>query len=552
MDQQCRASGNIFPIDAIDQAFYAKLGVPAPTLCPPERMRRRWAWRGKDFYIRRCDGCKQPTMSWTPTEVTDVALYCEDCFRKDDFDARIYGRPFDFTRPFFEQFMELYRVVPKHASNAMQNENCNFIVSSHQNKNCYMTDETDYSRDCLFGYTIQSCADIVEALYVHHSEIGYRLSKAENCHTVFFSQNVFSCSDSAFLQNCRACRHCIGCANLYQAEYHVFNEPVSKAEYERIWSEIFSGDPALFAAWEEKLQRFLTEQFAPAVLSINCENSDGNYLTNCNAVQGCFFVDNSRDCRYCTDIHYSSDCYDVNIYEGELLYESLHVGPKAYRNLFCMMVWYSSNVCYSADSYNLRDCFGVVGLKNERYAVLNVTYPESEYEALVRKIISHMRDTGEWGEFFPMEYSPIPYNRTMAQRFFPLTEAEARSRGVKWSKEERLESSAALHLAPQTAGEVTDVSKIYRCEASGRPFRYTAQEIAFYQRFGLPLPRVSPQVRVERLWLRLGERSLEPRICASCNIQIQSALPHGHRGPVYCLDCYRQKAYGALDERQAT
>ena len=103
------------------------------------------------------------------------------------------------------------------------------------------------------------------------------------------------------------------------------------------------------------------------------------------------------------------------------MYECNQVGPKSYNCRFCQLVWYSSDVCYCTDSYYLKNCFGCAGLKKEEYCILNKRCRPEEYKRLLQEIVDRMQETGEWGEFFPLEMSPHPYNLTMAQRFFPIT-----------------------------------------------------------------------------------------------------------------------------------
>jgi len=43
-----------------------------------------------------------------------------------------------------------------------------------------------------------------------------------------------------------------------------------------------------------------------------------------------------------------------------------------------------------------------------------------------------MKETGEWGEFFPIALSPLTYNESVAQDVFPLSREEALQRGYHW------------------------------------------------------------------------------------------------------------------------
>jgi len=553
MLKKCAVSGREFEITDEDLAFYKKIasdlgGVPAPSLCPDERCRRRWAWRTKNFYMRDCDKCGKNVMSWFPPSTEDLKLvtYCDDCFRSEEFDALRYGRDFDFDRPFFDQFFEMASMVPRHISNSINNVNSSYIISAHRNKNCYFVDELDYCWDCYFGYNVQHCKNTVESIFVRDSEIGYDLAKAENCYAVFCSHNVFHCNDSAFLMNCRGCRKCLFCANLRQKEYCIFNKKVEKDEFEKEWKKIFCGSREALSQARERFADFLHSQPFPAGILINTENSSGDYLSNCKNVNDCYWVDNCRDCRYCTDIHFSRDCYDVNIYEGEMLYECIHAGPKGYGQICSQLAWFSNDVYYCLELRSCKDLFGCAGLKNQQYCIFNKQYQRDEYFALRDRIVEHMRKTGEWGEFFPMKYSPLPYNVTMAHRFYPLSENDAHDLGLKWLEEKELIKEEERGEIPDNLSGVAigDVAgPIFVCAESGRKFQFIEAEVRFYQRYGLPLPITSPSVRIENMWKKMRNRRLNGRICADCSSPIQTTFPSDFSGRVLCEKCYLKVAW---------
>ena len=64
ISQTCRLIGKLFEISEADQEFYVKMGVPLPTLCPEERMRRRFAFRNeRKLYRRKCSATGQDILS---------------------------------------------------------------------------------------------------------------------------------------------------------------------------------------------------------------------------------------------------------------------------------------------------------------------------------------------------------------------------------------------------------------------------------------------------------------------------------------------------------
>ena len=53
---RCKESGISFEITDADRAFYQRMGVPEPRLCPEERRRRRLVFRNeRNLYRRACD-----------------------------------------------------------------------------------------------------------------------------------------------------------------------------------------------------------------------------------------------------------------------------------------------------------------------------------------------------------------------------------------------------------------------------------------------------------------------------------------------------------------
>src|SRR3989344_4563889 len=108
--QNCKKS---FGVEPDDFAFYEKIKVPPPTWCPECRAQRRLAFRNERvFYKRTCDRCKREVVSmYSPNK--PYTVWCYECWFSDDWDPLQYGRGYNPTRPFFEQFLELWEAVPK-------------------------------------------------------------------------------------------------------------------------------------------------------------------------------------------------------------------------------------------------------------------------------------------------------------------------------------------------------------------------------------------------------------------------------------------------------
>jgi hypothetical protein len=190
------------------------------------------------------------------------------------------------------------------------------------------------------------------------------------------------------------------------------------------------------------------------------------------------------------------------------------------------------------------DLFGCAGMKHHFYCILNKQYTKEEYEALVPKIIAHMRTTGEWGEFFPASMSPFPYNETVAQEQFPLDRDSALKEGWKWREiqDEKPQVQKIIPGAelPASIADIPDdvLNWAIKCEQSGRPFRIVRQELEFYRRHSLPLPRLHPDERHKRRTALRNPRKLWDRQCDNCKKAIKTTYAPERLEKVFCEECY--------------
>jgi hypothetical protein len=279
------------------------------------------------------------------------------------------------------------------------------------------------------------------------------------------------------------------------------------------------------------------------------ENVSGNCIHNSRNAFSCFDVSNLEDCRYCTWLHSSRDCQDIIAwgFSAELCYQCTEVGEDSSRVLWSVTTYGSNNICYGYWTMYCRDCFGCVGLRRKQYCILNKQYTKEEYERLAAKIVRHMQQSGEWGEFFPMKYSPLPYNCTIAQQHFPLSAGEAAALGLVFYEEpapehETLSAEAGV---PDCIDDVAEsvCSRVFLCAESKKPFRIARPEFQFYKRQGVPLPVFAPYIRHLHRFERRNPRQLWDRKCARCGRELQTSYPPYRPEIVYCDECYRGVAY---------
>jgi len=79
------------------------------------------------------------------------------------------------------------------------------------------------------------------------------------------------------------------------------------------------------------------------------------------------------------------------------------------------------------------------------------------------------------------------------------------------------------------------------CEITKKPFRIIKQELDFYRKHNLPIPKIHPDQRhIERLALR-NPRKLFRRICDKCGKDIQTTYAPKRPEIIYCENCYNKE-----------
>ncbi|MEK7212703.1 MAG: hypothetical protein AAB686_03430, partial [Patescibacteria group bacterium] len=168
--QNCKQS---FVIEPEDFAFYERIKVPAPTWCPECRMRRRMAFRNERMlYKGICGLCKNPMVSMYPAD-TPFMVYCFECWNSDNCDPLSFGQDYDFSRPFFEQFGDFLKKVPRPSLEGSQNINCPFTNYTWESKNCYLSPSTMYCENVAYSKSMEKSKDCYDCFQVIGSQLCY-------------------------------------------------------------------------------------------------------------------------------------------------------------------------------------------------------------------------------------------------------------------------------------------------------------------------------------------------------------------------------------------
>lgn len=542
--KNCKKCNKSFEVEAWDIKFYKQMSVPEPTLCPDCRAQRRRSHVNQIYLFKRvCDATSEPIITNYPPK-NKCKVYSQKYWFSDDFDAIKFGRDFDFSRPFFDQFHELSKIVPRPAlfTDYTRDENSAYTNDAGKNKNCYLIFDSDENWDCFYSFGMNSSQNSCDCFRVQKLQLCYEAVDSNNCYNCAFIQNCENCFDCAFLQNCIGCRNCFFSSNLRQKQYYVFNKPASKEDCEEfkklLGSHKFTREKiAEFAKY--KLQ--FPQKF---IHGFHNENVLGDYLVHCKNALHVYDSMNVWDAKYCVQMFMKSkNCMDTDEGgEAELLYECTNLGYNAYNLRFCMHCLNEvTNLTYCDLCFGgCSNLFGCVGLRKKEYCILNKQYTQEGFSELSLTIIEHMKKNGEWGEFFPSQISVIPYNITRADDYFPLTKEEALREGLSWHDDEPQNKKTQQYNIPDHIAEVKDdiLKAILVCETCGKNFKIIPEELAFYKQVGIPIPRQCFYCRHKVRKSLRNPRHLWPRNCQKCNTEILTTYSPQRPEIVFCEKCY--------------
>ncbi len=550
-----------FDVTDADLAFYDKISpvfggkkyaIPPPTRCPECRQQRRLAYINDRHLYRRTSSKSGKDIISSVSPDKPYVVYDPKEWWADDWDALSYGAAFRFDIPFFEQLELLRTAVPIISLMVDGNENSEYVQYSGWDKNCYLCYCCDYSEDCLYVHSVYHSKNVIDSYFVYDSELCYNCVNCRNCYRDSYTQNCTNCSESAFLFDCINCKQCFGSVGLRNREFVFFNQQLSKEEYRETMKEFVSLSHAKIAAVREKMNPQLLALPRKPINGLGNENVHGDYLTNCKDSELCFDCVDLQDCKNCNAVQGARDCHDISHWgrPAELCYDSWGIGEGALQVIFSACCWQScSNLLYCEHCIGCQDCFGCVGIRHKRYCVLNMQYTKEEYEKLMAQILEYLRNTDEWGEFCPLRLSPYTYNESMANDYFPLSKDQALSRNFRWSDYEPPLPKADRYIQaltlPDDIDAVTDdiLNWAIECEVTKKPFKIIKQELDFYRKMKLPIPRRHPDQRhKDRMALR-NPRKLWNRTCAKCQKTISTSYAPERPEIVYCEDCYLKSIY---------
>src|SRR3989338_5667954 len=338
----CVNCKNDFTIEPEDFSFYEKISVPPPTWCPECRLIRRWSFTNTwSLYWRNCDLCKERTMSmYSPDQ--KILVYCTKCWWGDTWDGTEYAMEYDPTRPFFEQFKELFEKTPHVALETLHTSlvNSDYSNALAWSKNCYQIFWADYCENVFYSSILNGLKWSSDCIRGFDSELCYESVGVNSSYRVFLSDGVSDSVDIWFSRNCYNCTNCVGCVNLRGAKNCIFNVQYSKEEYEKKVKELGFDSWENLRKFHEEAKKFWAakpyREYHGHTLN---KNVTGDYVYTSKNSKECYIVNGAENCKWAQLITVApaKDCMDYSGWgnNAEMVYESVQTGENVNQIKFC-------------------------------------------------------------------------------------------------------------------------------------------------------------------------------------------------------------------------
>lgn len=184
----CQNCKKDFTIEPDDFGFYEKIKVPPPTFCPECRMIRRLSFRNERNLFRRKDALTgKDIFSGFPSEA-NLNTYENNYWFGDGWNPLVYGVDYNFSKTFFEQFHDLFSLVPLPAkSSAGFMINSDYCNEAGRLRNAYLCFDADFIENSGYLVKATNMKDSFDSHEVIDDELCYEDVMVYKSYKTFYS-----------------------------------------------------------------------------------------------------------------------------------------------------------------------------------------------------------------------------------------------------------------------------------------------------------------------------------------------------------------------------
>lgn len=498
----------------------------------------------------------------------------------------------------FWDFISLMELFPKPSRLIYpQMENAEYASHAGRGKNFYLSycvftecEDIYYSQTILdYSKNVISSYSVSWGQYIYNSCV---IIKSFN---IMHSYNCVNSSNIYFSHDMNNCKECIFSCNQVNQSYIIFNKQYEEVNYEKNKKEILDQlkDSKSFDFLVQKYSDFLNQNYiSESVNTNNCEGVNGEktfFSKNSVNTFGCNSVENTINCGVWWDGINDSCINVINAIETWWDVDTI---------IWTVTVWMStsnifysyaiveacSHIYYSIDLETCEECLFCIWLKSKKYCILNKQYSKWEYFERKEKIINQLQAENKWWKSLDFWMLWFPYNDTLAYDYFWIQKIIHKDWTKKiidknakwivtllgtdfitdaildlWGKEkinitwrtcnkeinipDNFETIHASELISIDEVGEDILNKVIICEESGRPFRIMPDELKFYKKHWLALPRIHHELRMEKHLNNRSHWELYVDSCDKCDSQMLTVYKSKPKFKVYCPDCYKKFMY---------
>src|SRR3989339_145511 len=500
-ERTCALTGEKWFVTDEEIGWYKKFNVPPSIRTPLTRMRILSGFmNGFQWWWQKHPETDKPVLSYVHPSSGLKVLPDQEWLTKD-FSSE--SADYNTAEPFFGQFRKLQEKIPLKAANNVIEPEHSMALGSKGDIDSYFVADGAKNRECfftLFSAMSERSAEIHNVLQATDS---FHINDAFNVFHSQYASDLRGLSHSAFAFVASDCSDCFGVANRKHKRHLFFNEPLTEEDYKKRRSAIDLGRRSVVETWKKKFHTFLSEDVVwPQNMNWNTEGCEGEYLVGARAARFCFAcvekptnlyyvaftAKEARDSSFLIGASDALDCYQCAFVE------------QCSRCCFSYSLLRCQNMEYCFECHGCENCFGCVGLQRKKFHIFNKPYEEGIYDQKVDEIKSAMLDRGEYGEFFPLSFSPVYFLQSVSAMYWLSGDVEAKQLGAALYDpssadaigEGRVDSSMARSAAeiPDSIDEIGDewCGVPIRDDTLGRYFTFLKPEIALYKRLRVAPP----------------------------------------------------------------
>lgn len=301
---------------------------------------------------------------------------------------------------FIQDFRDLRRKSPQCGSWARASENCDYGDIMVVSKDSYMCFNSGNCQNAYYCEDSRQMTDCCDCTFCEGCELCYECVDCDNCYDCNYSQDCSNCRSTDFSYGCKRCKNCFGSVDLRDKEYCMFNEQLTKEEYEKRLNDFDYASASIRDAAFAKVEALKLEMPRMYTHQLDNENCTGDYVYHSKNCHICFDTRHTEDSGYIIQANLdmgTKDSWDCGpIPTGmDLCYD---VGYAHY--LFnCHHLYFCGNLkeCnWCTDCFESANLFGCVFLKNfdKGYHILNEEVSEEDFKRLVPRIEEVLKNNG--------------------------------------------------------------------------------------------------------------------------------------------------------------